>query len=291
MSRIDACLPLLARDLPRFGLLRQSLETHFDALGCCWVLVPDGEYQTLKPHFKAPFVLLPESALFPQLRYYQWLSRLFHGRLRSLFPYHRKRRFQLTGWYRQQLIKLGIARLIETDFYLTLDADVVCIKPTTHADLVRAGRARVTTEPEDVHPEWYAHATRVLGLARSGRNHGVTPSLLHREGVLALHAHLESRFTGVWWQALIRHTPWTEYTLYHTFMEGTGRWDAVHVDAGAQGLYDTEASFWWQGDHWSVEDAIRGSAHFVVVQSNTGVPVDIVHERLEAAGVFTRTQR
>lgn len=288
MSNFDACLPLLARDLPRVALLKQSLEINFDALGRCWVVVPDSEYEILKRQFKAPYEVLPESALFPKLHYYAWLSRLFNGRLRALFRYHRQRRYLLTGWYRQQLIKLGIARLIETGFYLTLDADVVCIKPTAHADLVHAGRAIVTTEPDDVHPEWYGHAERLLGFRRSGRNYGVTPSLLHREGVLALQGHLESRFRGAWWQTLIRHTPWTEYTLYHTFMEGSGRWDSVHEDGGAQGLYDTEASFWWQGDHWSAEAALRGRAHFMVAQSNTGVPVETVRQHLEAAGVFTR---
>lgn len=288
MDRIDACLPLLARDLERFQILRRSLELNFEALGRCWVMVADAEYAEFRSRLSSPFEVIPESEVFPEIARYRFLHRLLHGRFRRLFPFHASGRFRLTGWYIQQILKFGIASRIETPFYLTLDADVVCIKPTTHADLVQNGRALVTTEPKDVHPQWYACAERLLGYSRSGRNFGVTPSLLHREGVLALQAHLESRFIGHWRGALVRNTPWTEYTLYHTFMEGSGRWDRCHVDGGAEAVYDTEASFWWEKDDWSVARARSGKAHFIIAQSNTGIPVEVVRSALEAAGVFER---
>jgi len=288
MSTIDACLPLLARDFERFKLLRRSLELHFEPLGRCWVIVADAEYATLRSQLSSPFEVVPESEIFPEIARYRMLHRLFHGRFRRFFPFHAAGRFKLTGWYIQQLLKFGIASRIETPFYLTLDADVVCIKPTTYADLVRDGRALVTTEQGDIHPRWYEHAERVLGYARSGRNFGVTPSLLHREGVLALQAHLEARFVGNWRAALVRNTPWTEYTLYHTFMEGSGQWDLFHLDGGTEAVYDTEASFWWDKDDWSVARALNGKAHFIIAQSNTGIPVEVVQSALEAAGVFER---
>ena len=163
---------------------------------------------------------------------------------------------------------------------------MVCIKPTRFEDLIIAGRALVTSEPDDVHPHWYAHAERLLGFTRSGRNYGVTPSLLHRDSVLALQAHLEARFSRNWRRALVRNTPWTEYTLYHTFMEGTGRWENFHVDGGTEAVYDTEASFWWEKDDWSITRALQGKAHFIIAQSNTGIAVDLVKRTLEAAGVL-----
>jgi len=51
---------------------------------------------------------------------------------------------KIQGWYLQQLIKLAIAEHIKTDFYLTLDADVICVKPVYFSDLVKDGCAVYT---------------------------------------------------------------------------------------------------------------------------------------------------
>ena len=45
------------------------------------------------------------------------------------------------GWYRQQLIKLATANLVNTEFFLTLDADVILCKPLRLEDLVRSGES------------------------------------------------------------------------------------------------------------------------------------------------------
>jgi uncharacterized protein DUF6492 len=47
--------------------------------------------------------------------------------------------YDVGGWVRQQVVKLAAASLVETDFYLTLDADVVLCKPLTLSDLVIEG--------------------------------------------------------------------------------------------------------------------------------------------------------
>ena len=112
-------------------------------------------------------------------------------------------------------------------------------------------------------------------------NYGVTPSILNRNGVLALCRHIESRFIGNWRTALIRNTPWTEYTLYHTFLEGEGLWDRYHINGGSNAVYDTYASLWRKRDNWNITDALAGSARFIVIQSTTGIPVEDILERIE----------
>ena len=71
-----------------------------------------------------------------------------------------------------QLVKLSIATMVETDFYLTLDADVVCVKPLRFDALIRDGRAVTNTTSEDWHSDWYGWCERVLGMRRSGITHG-----------------------------------------------------------------------------------------------------------------------
>ena len=282
MNKLDACLPLIMRDHERFQLLDQSLRSNFHDINRCWVIVPDREYPEMRGLLKAPYEVIPESELIPELRRYRFIRRVMYGRLRRMFwPATRLGRFNLAGWYVQQLLKLAIAERIETEFYLTLDADVLCIKPTQYDDLIKEGRALVTTEPYDAHPDWYVDAQRILGCQRSGVNYGVTPSILNRNGVLALCRHIESRFIGNWRTALIRNTPWTEYTLYHTFLEGEGLWDRYHINGGSDAVYDTYSSLWSKSDNWNITDALAGNARFIVIQSTTGIPVEDILERIE----------
>ena len=105
---LDAVLPLKVEDYERSKILRRSLELFFNDLRICWVVTPDKDYDELKSHFREHnYCVVPESSLVPEFRFFRNVS----------------------GWYKQQLIKLAIAERIETDFYLTLDSDVICIKP------------------------------------------------------------------------------------------------------------------------------------------------------------------
>jgi hypothetical protein len=277
-SSLDACLPLLRKDYERFLLLDRSLKAHLPDLRTCWVVVADSEYDELKGCFEKPYQVIPESLLAPEIDEFRRLA----------FPRTEDRqRRHLLGWYIQQIAKLAIAERVETTFYLTLDADVQCIRPTRYDELVRDGRAVVNTEPEDWHPAWYRRAEQILGYQRSGVNYGVTPSLLNRDGVLRLQGYLFERGAAENWRLyLMRNTPWTEYTLYHTFLEGAGLWDRYHIRGGVYDVNDARACHWDQGT-WDPQKAIESGAPFVVVQSNTGIPVETVRAQSEI--FFTNT--
>ena len=59
------------------------------------------------------------------------------------------------GWYRQQLIKLAAANLVNTEFFLTLDADVILCKPLRLENLVRSGRALLHPADRHKHTNWW----------------------------------------------------------------------------------------------------------------------------------------
>ena len=250
MDRLDAVLPLAGRDLDRARILFRTLEAFFEPLGTLWIVVPDAE----RAQIDVPFGnVVADAEVVPELA-------------GGALPH---------GWYVQQLVKLAIADRIATPFYLTLDADVICVRPTRYDDLVVDGRALAQiTKPH--HPEWNDDAERILGLPRSPRQHGVTPALLARDGVLDLQQHL-----GDDWRArLLRELPWTEYALYNTFLEGVGRWTDFHSNGGDRCIYGNNV---WLASQWpGWHPKADGRYCFSVVQSATRIPAADVWKRVGA---------
>lgn len=249
--------------------------------------------------------IIPESELIPELSSYRTIykfkSSCFYKTIRK-FLFMRSHVTNLKGWYIQQINKLAIAPYIETDFYLTLDADNVCYRKVHYDRLIKDNRAVVNTEPFNHHDDWYKPSEAVLGMKRSGKNHGVTPSLLSKQAVLDLQVYLEKRINpllkltsrllprdlmltkvmNTWRSYLLRNIPWTEYTLYHTFLESTQSWDHYHFDGGNDAVYDANDSLWYKDNfaEWTVNKYDQ-HAPFIVVQSNTGISIDDIRKKLD----------
>lgn len=289
MERLDAVLPLAARDAPRARILLRSLAAFFEPLGRLYVVAPDGEADAVRAELAGfEHVLLRDSDVIPEIGWFRGTARL-RARLRLVGPpFH--------GWYVQQLVKLAIAKRVETPFYVTLDSDVICVNSTTYGQLVSDGRAVVQTTPPN-HPEWNDDAERVLALPRSGRQFGVTPAVLSRAAVRELTAHLENRVDKrlrrlarrvprerpravltSWRSFLLRNLPWTEYALYHTFLEQTGRFDVYHVDGGYDALYSN--CVWMESEFGSWDPAADATVPFTVVQSATRIPPERVWDKV-----------
>jgi len=294
-GHIDAILPLTATDAPRAQILFRSLARFFEPLGTCYVVAPDADVAAVRA--KVPrerFVVVHESDVVPEIGYFRKTAQL-RTRLRLVGP-------PLHGWFVQQLIKLAIAEHVATPFYLTLDADVICVRPTRYDDLVLDGRALMqTTTPN--HPEWNDDAERVLALPRSGRQYGVTPAVLSAAAVAELARHLEERVDprlrrlaqqlppfraqlardvlASWRSFLLRKLPWTEYALYYTFLEHTGALDTYHVHGGLDAVYSN--CVWIEGefDEWDPAADVAGATfRFSIVQSATRIPAEQVWSRV-----------
>lgn len=121
LPKLDAVLPITLKDYERFIILQKSLKLFCkDLIRVCWIVTPDDEFAEIKLLISDDnYCVIPESSLVPEFK---------------IFPKTR-------GWFKQQLIKMAIAEKIETDFYLTLDADVICVKPVIFSDLVKDGLA------------------------------------------------------------------------------------------------------------------------------------------------------
>lgn len=273
LTMLEAVLPLTLRDLPRSRILAASLDRCFPELGTCWVVARGREVTQLRRSLGGRYQVIAESEVVPELRFYRRVRRV-------------------RGWFLQQLLKLAITPWIRTPFYLTLDADIICTKRTTISDLILNGRALSSRRyPSDLHAEWYRWAERVLGMKRSGLLHGVTPAILSTEAVTLLQQHLAERVHpllkaighGGWRGYLLRNLPWTEYTLYFTFLEGRGLFDRYHVEGddlcGESVWYPEQFAAW----------RLPENTHFAVVQS-TAVDTPALEEWLARQGASPTMQ-
>ena len=135
------------------------------------------------------------------------------------FPAFRRfrRPWQVRPWQRQQIIKLNAPALTTADFVLTLDPDVMAVKPLRRDRLVVGGRAILEPEARDVHRRWWLDSADLLevdaGLERPGVN--VTPALLSTTVLRELHRRLEEVGGHAWMDVLLTsYCDWTEYSLY-----------------------------------------------------------------------------
>lgn len=303
---IDAVLPLTLKDYGRFEILYRSIKKNFIDLGTFWIIVIDKEYDEIKSRIKdKQFQVINESSIVPEFKLLDELNI-----------------WRTPGWFAQQLIKIAIASRIGTDFYITFDADVICVKPTQITDLIEKDKAICCLHPASRKWFiWYEWAERVLKLHNAtGLFHNFTPAVLSRDGMLkmqdylseiATHPdHLFSLNKKVWlyrlakaklltqgqqehlsllnsWRAyLIKNLPWTEYALYYSFLENMGLFDQYHILRQDHHLYTMEKSVWntdyW--NNWQPEKVFSdwGVHHFCIVQSNIGVEADAVWDKVHS---------
>jgi hypothetical protein len=263
---ISAVLPLRIssphQDLARCELLLASL-SFFAAPGLfreIIVVVP-------RQDEKAVRVLL-HSMLLP-------LKVVCEDRILPLLPEYPA----VNGWWRQQIIKLAVASKVDTEFCLTLDADVILCKPLTFEHLVVEGKALLEPESRKVHSQWWQESAETLGVENDLDAPGmsVTPAVLSKSVCNYLFRDLEKRFNCHWAEALLTRLTWTEYTLYYLTAEKHAILDQYHrlPGPGERRLFSSK-NVWALADfnQWNAASCFDQSnpGLFVIIQSNTGIP-------------------
>ncbi len=293
---ISAVLPLKAsgsydvNDLKRAHILFTSLQT-FVAAGTIseiFVLVPAAEvelvqqeyacWQSLNIKVMAEDDLLPEFKKYPKMR----------------------------GWRKQQLLKIAIANLVENEFYLTLDADVICLKPLDESKLIIDGKALLQYEQRAQHPKWWKSSARILNMSPDvgPKELGmtVTPALMSRTLSQKLMQELSPKKAGEnwvdalcslhdpanpknWWIGRFLKLKWTEYSLYYLCAMKLGLLEQYHVIAGTA---QTPALLLIHDSHpyesWNVAGSfdLTNPGLFCVVGSKTRLPPKEVWQKVAA---------
>jgi hypothetical protein len=193
------------------------------------------------------------------------------------------RPWQIRPWQRQQIIKLNAPRLSSAEFVLTLDPDVMAVKPVGRELLVVGGRALLEPEARGVHRRWWRDSADLLdvapGLERPGMN--VSPALLSTAVLREVHRRLEAVGGRPWMDILLTsYCDWTEYTLYMLAAERGGLLEREHLwaddlDAPARLHADPAVSIWGaaQASPANVERLFSAGEPglFAVVQSSSGL--------------------
>jgi hypothetical protein len=314
-SSIDVIVPVAARDVERLSrLMVPSVLSWFEPLGTLWIGTRDDDYKAVRNRFSGirQIEVVPETAVVPEFRLFegpvgfvagQATSRLTSA-LQELRLASRAYRLNLvrSGWFRQQLVKLAFAEWVETPFYLALDADILCVRPTKFSDLVENGRAVVQSGESSRFSSWPVWATRVLEVSPPKPRHVFTPAILAADAVRRMTEMIASKPFGWrrciasplnaigprlkspknWRSRLLFDLPWTEYALYFTYLDALGLFDRYHYEPKERRLF---GSTLLASDDWSAWDPGIAFApgqpfHFTVVQSNQHIPPDEVYERI-----------
>jgi Family of unknown function (DUF6492) len=215
------------------------------------------------------------------------------------FPaFHRfSRPWQIRPWQRQQVIKLNAPAMTNARFVLTLDPDVLALKPITRDHLVPGGRALLEPEARSVHGRWWRDSADLLDVEPRLERRGmtVTPAVLSTAVLSEVQRRLEEIGGRPWMDILLTsYCEWTEYSLYLLAAERASLVARHHLWAGdpaapAHLHAHPSLSIWGgAGSPPANVDRLFGandSGLFGVIQSTSGVAATEI--AAAAAGLFT----
>jgi hypothetical protein len=222
MNKISAVVPVAPWDLLPSKLLFKSLNKYFDpeSLDTVFIVYPDKPVmkELLESlDLKFNYSVINEEDIIPVEDY-------------GLF---KKRK----GWFRQQIVKMYISKRVKTEYYICLDSDNMCIKPTTYHDLIKNGKPGLNMESKDVHSYWWKQSQMVLKLADSHFSVGMSSStnIFITKEALGLIDYIERIYkksfsrallNWFWTNSYIFRRQWTEYKLYWSYIEYRNKIDA-----------------------------------------------------------------
>ncbi len=279
----QAILPLALRnlkrrgDLERAGLLIESLAKHWrDSKPFRLLIVsPWRDVQLLRtslPHFANVEVSVRSEGEF--------------------FPAY-SRFYIMTGWYRQQMVKLHVPAKLGFGGYLTLDSDVCCVGDFDASTFIENGRALSRWEPKR-HHTWWESAADIVGVPYDARTHGlsVTPNILHGDLARQALEHFQSgpvdamTSLGFWVVRRLGAIAWTEYSLYTSVGELKGNLFDYHVHWDPCYFHDTqlfsEHTCVWGADDFErlvkLPSGTDPGGKFIIVQSHARIPLERVRD-------------
>ncbi|KAK9862599.1 hypothetical protein WJX84_008408, partial [Apatococcus fuscideae] len=184
--------------------------------------------------------------------------------------------FPILPRYVTMLLKLLVARYVDTEFYLTLDADTL-LRTTFQLDKVMSnGRATYNQQSYSQGSNWFDSSASALQLINSPcMTIERLVSLYGSEFEVLMHAlNVHGGFNS--------DNFWTEYTLYAIVACHEKLFSSFHKNLG-NGIYAEDVSAVWlkvQAPYWNAslafdEEAVKAdAAPFTVFQSRTGTPVN-----------------
>ncbi|GAB5360216.1 hypothetical protein AAMO2058_000608500 [Amorphochlora amoebiformis] len=246
-GKISIVETLQAKDLQAFDIQLMSLKKNFklEDLSVFLIVASPEDFTTVDAHVRKcnekyegtfPFRVVSASAIVPEQEYMTKHSET------EVAPYYKEHHF---GYITRMIAKLSAFEWIPGEFYLALDADVMCVKPTSYATLIPHGKA-ITNFGKgkyDTAYQWKG-AKHVLDAPKSMHAdqtvYGGVPSIYHRMAVNKLKTYLEIIYQQPWRYSLLRYLyGWSDYSLYFSFLKIAGIFDKHH-SAVRDGLFRSQ---------------------------------------------------
>ena len=141
------------------------------------------------------------------------------------------------GWYFQQLLKLGVARIVKTPLYLILDADCFLTKPFAYKDLFHEGKIIMDKESWTNQPHWWFDSIGIiegvsLNELASQPAIAVTPQIVVTEIVCQLLDYLDAKDQDSSWDEYLSPKTFTEFSLYWLFVIKNKKLDLYQLSGG-----------------------------------------------------------
>lgn len=141
----------------------------------------------------------------------------------------------LRNWVLQQLVKLSMSDVVQTDVMVYVDSDVTFVRPFGIERFMQGDRLRLNRvdfqSPQ--HAEWLCVAADLLGTdpaAVPAVNYVASLVPWRRRNLQRLHEHLAGRSGRQWIEAVAARKTFSEYMIYGLFVEQVMGFDeAGHV--------------------------------------------------------------
>lgn len=204
---------------------------------------------------------------------------------------------RLSNWYKQQALKLAYASLTTEEFFLTLDADLLCTREFSDESLVVDKKALTDWEPRSRHPEWWTASAKLLRLAVQTDDPGfsVTPVVLSRTICTRMLNYIKTISRQDCYEYLLANFGWTEYSLYNVFADNENLTFEYHhcedwmqknrKSIRADPTNSRRYHFWskQQFEAWNGDGAFGPDAQglFIVCQSNSRILPSAVWNKIK----------
>ena len=117
----------------------------------------------------------------------------------------------IRGWRYQQILKLTIANMVETDWYITMDADCFLCKPLSIEKIIINGQGGTSYMSYKILPEtWESDVNQIIPFPKTDKLIGVTPQTMHTKTVSELVEEVTEN--------KLYNTKFTEYLLYWAYI-------------------------------------------------------------------------
>lgn len=287
-SKIPAVLPIAVHaqrnqlDYQTLQILLYSLRKKeaYKWLEQLYIVTPDSQKESLANLCKnVDFIkikILGEEELFPEFK--QCINNRFNN------------------YRKQMLIKIGIAKTIQTEFFFTLDSDIICLQEITPETLIVNGKALMDYQDKSFYHGWWESSAEILSTPVKTNILGmsVTPAILSRTICEYLIEEVENKYQQNWILALMamerqgKYKYWTEYSLYFLCAQKKNCLTKYHLDDLDEKnipLIDPDYTVWLASEIEKLEKLNQlppPSGLFAVLQGASDISLETVLNHLPA---------